>query len=156
MSYRFSPNNNGLYAQPFMDIDVVQGFHPSYTESGANSLDMHMDSKYYAFFRSYLGGNFGKDFCIGKNFTFTPNIKAAWMKSKTLGNRNFTGDLTNVVLPKPNFTVKGFNQSPSQLLIGGSLQGKIRDRGMILAEYSAALSKYNKTQEVKVKLDFAY
>ena len=154
--YLYQEPKSKFFVDPFASFVFVQSFHPSFSEIGANSINLSVDSKYSAFFRSDIGATFGRDLCIGTNISVTPSVLFGWMQTVQLTGENYTANFKSVEMPAPNFTVDGYDTSPSQFHVGTGLGVKLKDMARISAQYSASFGDRNAVQEVKFQLEYAF
>lgn len=87
--YQMSP-----YCTPYIDLDYVQGHRNSYTEEGADSLDLHMHKKNAALFQGEVGVLLSTTYstCSG---LFIPSLTLAYVNQTPCYSKNFRANFVN-------------------------------------------------------------
>jgi len=100
---------------PSAGLDYFQQYRDSYTESGADSLNLRVDSSRNRTVRSYLGVNISKDMSLEKDRLLTPSLRMGWARERPLDDRSITAGLQG---ESDNFTVYGVDKTTDILTAG--------------------------------------
>jgi autotransporter-associated beta strand protein len=156
MGMKWFIGKQGFFIEPFYEAVFVQSFQSSYNESGANSLNLDVQREFASFFRSDLELNIGQVFCAGKQTTVVADVMVGWMKTVQFSNGNYTATLLGGSDCEPNFTVQGYDTSPSQIHYGASITGEIQNRFALGVNYDGSSFGKNSVQEVRVRFQWNF
>jgi outer membrane autotransporter protein len=119
-NYRFKGGNTSFILTPEVGLSYLNIFENSYTETGAGSINLHVNSKYTAFLRPEALLKFGVELQAG-NAVIIPSLKMGWVSNLTLSSGNYVGEFSKQKLCASHFVVKSFHLKSNQALIGGNL-----------------------------------
>ncbi len=103
--------------RPFGNLSYLYIDEKSYSERGANSLNLEVKDCKNQFLRSELGINFSGCF-TAQNSRWIPEVKCSWVRENRLENKKFTARFRGTT---PYFTVKGLYPSRNLLSLGAAL-----------------------------------
>lgn len=104
-----------LDIMPTASLDYFQQYRDSYTESGADSLNLRVDSVRNRTVRSYLGVNISKDMPLQEKTLITPRLRGGWAREHSMDNHSITAGLQG---ESDNFTVYGVDKTTDILTVG--------------------------------------
>lgn len=118
-------NMGNWFAQPEVTLNCLNVFEPTYSESGAESLDLTVYSKYDLFLRPRFTVRTGLEL-NRKKICIIPSIKLGWVSNIPLTNGFYHARLRNETFPTGNqFPTLSFHRTTNQLVAGAecSLEG---------------------------------
>ena len=111
-------------------LAYARQMQPSFTESGADSLNLHVDASNVNSLIASLGLSVESPIKVTKTIVLTPRIRAAW-EHDFLGNDNKDHQInaTFANVPEPgSLTVLGQNRGSNQLSLSAALELAVNDR----------------------------
>lgn len=96
-------------------LDYFRQHRDGYTESGADSLNLRVDSATNRTLRSYLGVHISKDMPLQENRMLTPSLRIGWAREMPLDDRSITAGLQG---ESDTFTVYGVDKTADILTAG--------------------------------------
>lgn len=119
--YKFRVNVKGnlsyFYILPEARVSYLNIFEERYTESGANSINLTVDSKYSAFLQPNLLIKFLRDFHTN-TWCIMPAFQVGWISNIWLSSRNYKSRFYKQQTCEPHFVVKSFSRNTNQLSLG--------------------------------------
>ena len=111
-------------------LAYARQMQPAFTESGANSLNLHVDSSNVNSLIAGLGIEVEAPIKLTKSIVLTPRIRAAW-EHDFFGNDSKDHEInaTFANVPEPgSLTVLGQNRGSNQLSLSAALELAVNDR----------------------------
>ncbi len=123
--YKFRINTGGTQNKPYfiipeVSVSYLNVFEEGYNESGADSINLSVDSKYSAFLQPNVLIKLLREVCT-PSWCITPSFHAGWISNIPLSSRNYKANLYKQKLCQPNFVVKSFHRATNQLSVGMGL-----------------------------------
>ena len=119
--YKFRVNVKGnlsyFYILPEARISYLNIFEERYTESGADSINLTVDSKYSAFLQPNLLVKFLRDFHTN-TWCIMPAFQVGWISNIWLSSSNYKSRFYKQQTCEPHFVVKSFSRNTNQLSLG--------------------------------------
>lgn len=106
-----------FFLTPTIRLSYFNMFEQSYTESGADSINLRVDSKYSSFLQPEATLKMGKEITAG-DLCIVPSVELGWIRNIPLSSGNYTARFYKQDLCASDFKVKSFHQFTSQLVIG--------------------------------------
>ena len=154
--YKFRVNTGGkldhFFILPEASVSYFNSIDQGYTESGADSINLKVDSKYSAYLQPTVLVKFLRDFytpavCV------TPAIQVGWISNVPLSSASHKSKFYKQTTCQPAFTVKSYHKSTNQLTLGGELVFKTNNSWIIELGYKADLLDSSTIQSGKIKLE---
>ncbi len=120
-------NLGGIEIRPFDQVDYIYLHENSFTEKGAQSLDLHVGSKESKMLRNELGLGFARCF-TRKTWKFVPDVKFSWVREIRFQGKHYTAEFVGTDVP---FTVSGMKPNRSLFSPGAALTGYHMDDKLI-------------------------
>ena len=143
-------------ANPFARFDYVYTHQNDYSEHGADSLDLKIDSKNNQLLRSELGVNFSHCFSY-TTWKFVPLLKLSWVIENRFGPGDLHASFKEI---DSSFSVKTFNPHRSMFAPGASLNFLVIRTNLgavsITSYYEAEIENKYWDQTVGVKIGFTF
>ena len=119
--YKFRINIKGnldhIYILPEARVSYLNIFEERYTESGAGSINLTVDSKYSAFLQPNILVKFLRDFHT-RTLCVTPAFQVGWISNIALSSGNYKSRFYKQETCQPHFVVKSFTRNTNQLSLG--------------------------------------
>ncbi|QVL57471.1 MAG: autotransporter domain-containing protein [Simkaniaceae bacterium] len=119
--YRFRINIKGnldhIYILPEARVSYLNIFEQRYTESGADSINLTVDSKYSALLQPNLLIKFLRDFHTN-TWCIMPAFQVGWISNIWLSSGNYKSRFYKQETCQPHFVVKSFTRNTNQLSLG--------------------------------------
>ena len=119
--YRFRINTGGkfdhFFILPEARLSYLNIFEERYTESGADSINLTVDSKYSAFLQPNVLVKFLRDFHT-RTLCVTPAFQVGWISNISLSSGNYKSRFYKQETCQPHFVVKSFTRNTNQLSLG--------------------------------------
>ena len=119
--YKFRINIKGnldhIYILPEARVSYLNIFEERYTESGAGSINLTVDSKYSAFLQPNILVKFLRDFHT-RTLCVTPALQVGWISNIALSSGNYKSRFYKQETCQPHFVVKSFTRNTNQLSLG--------------------------------------
>lgn len=136
---------------PFGQLDYIHLYEHSYTEHGAQSLDLHLSEHTSNMLRSETGLQGKVTFTVG-NSQIMPSAKVGWVNETRYKGRHLTATLEDV---GDSFTVRGIYPNRGLIAPGAALTGLFfKDRLNISVTYEGEFGK--QFQNNAVNLSFIW
>ncbi|MEM7175093.1 MAG: autotransporter domain-containing protein [Chlamydiota bacterium] len=151
------PDNfqRNLFIIPTVALDYINVFENGYQETGANSLDLAVESVYSAFFRSEITVKFLKEITID-TVCLSPNLSIGWLKNVPLTNGHYTSNLYREQLCQDNFTVQSYHSSTDQMVLGAELIIAYKQSYSLNINYEANFGNHFNIQEGSVNFNWRF
>ncbi len=131
LSAGFMFNLRKLEIQPFDAVDYIYLKENSFTERGAQGLDLHVSSKESKMVRNELG--VGLSYCFNRPmWKFIPNVKLSWVREVRLQGKHYTAKFVGTDVP---FTVSGMKPNRNLFSAGAALSGYHKHDKLIWSLY---------------------
>ena len=154
--YKFRVNIRGnidhFFILPEARLSYLNLFEDGYTESGADSINLKVDSKYSAYLQPTLLVKFLRDFYT-PSVCVTPVIQLGWISNIPLTSGKRTARFYKQTLCESSFTVKSYHKSTNQFSVGGELVLRTNNDWIIEFGYKADLFDNAAIQSGKVKVE---
>ncbi|MCP5490792.1 MAG: autotransporter-associated beta strand repeat-containing protein [Chlamydiales bacterium] len=137
---------------PEASISYLNIFENSYTESGASSINLAVDSKYSAFLQPTVLFKFLRDFYLQK-LCVTPTFQIGWIANVPLSSGAYRSKLYKQSTCESHFNVKSFHDTTSQMTLGGELVFRTDDHWIIELGYKADVFDKQFVQNGKIKVE---
>ncbi len=105
--------------RPFDRFDYIYLWEDDFTEHGANSLDLHVNSAASTMFRNEIGLGFAKCIILAC-WKFVPEFKASWIYERRFQGRHYTSAFVGTTVP---FVVSGMKPIRSLGSVGFGVSG---------------------------------
>ncbi len=131
LSAGFMFNLRKLEIQPFDAVDYIYLKENSFTERGAQGLDLHVSSKESKMVRNELG--VGLSYCFNRpTWKFIPDVKLSWVREVRLQGKHYTAKFVGTDVP---FTVSGMKPNRNLFSAGAALSGYHKHDKLIWSLY---------------------
>ncbi|MCB1068408.1 MAG: autotransporter domain-containing protein, partial [Simkania sp.] len=154
--YKFRVNIGGnidhFFILPEARLSYLNMFEEGYTESGAGSINLKVDSKYSAYLQPTLLVKFLRDFYT-PSVCVTPVIQLGWISNIPLNSGKRTSRFYKQTLCESSFTVKSYHKSTNHFTVGGELVLRTNHDWIIELGYKADLFDNAAIQSGKVKVE---
>lgn len=134
--------------QPFLNLDYILLHQEGTIESGADSLNLKIDSKTSQALRGELGLRVHHTFKTEDN-TLTPFAQISWVHKNPISNSRVINGLAAVDTP---FAVNGFNKTQNLAAPGVGLSVTWNDQFAMTAEYNAEVGRKFDAHEVYLRV----
>jgi len=102
---------------PTFRLGYLNIFEESYTESGADSINLAVDSKYSAFLQPEVLMRMRKE-VYTENLCIVPKFELGWISNIPLSSGNYTSSFYKQDLCSSDFSVRSFHDTTNQFVIG--------------------------------------
>ncbi|NGX51593.1 MAG: Extracellular serine protease [Chlamydiae bacterium] len=109
-----------LFILPEARLSYLNVFEKRYTESGAGSLNLVVDSKQTAYLQPNLLIKFLQDF-YSSNYCITPTLQVGWVANIPLSSAGYRSRLYKQQACKSHYSVNSFHKTTNQLSLGAEL-----------------------------------
>jgi len=154
--YKFRINTGGnlgyFYLLPEARISYLNIFEESYRESGADSINLAVDSKYSAFLQPTVLVKFLRDF-YRPGFCVTPTIQIGWISNIPLSSGNYQSKFYGQSTCQPHFVVKSYHDTTNQMTIGGEVVIRTDSNWIVEVGYKTDFFDNSFVQNWKLKLE---
>ncbi|NGX51208.1 MAG: Extracellular serine protease [Chlamydiae bacterium] len=140
-----------FFVLPEIRLSYLNIYEGNYTETGAKSLNLVVNSKHTAFFKPYVLIKFLKDFYPSK-YCITPTLQIGWTSNIPLSSDRYTSKFNKLVACEPDFTVQSFRKATHHLSLGAELV--IRKIDHFLLEFGYEVNFFDNiiVQHGKIKI----
>ena len=142
------------FVQPEVRLSYLNIFEKAYAESGAGSISLDVSKKYSAFLRPEALVKGVKEWNIGIT-CISPSIYVGWLRNIALRDGKYTAKFVNQEVCESNFTVKSFDRSTNQLVLGSELVLS-RANSLFILEYEANIGNSYNVQEGKARFEWRF
>lgn len=153
--YKFRVNTGGaldhLYILPKAKVSYLNIFEEGYTESGADSINLSVDSKYSALLQPSISVTFLRDFYSGA-WCIMPAFQIGWVSNIWLSSSNYTSKFHKQELCEPHFVVKSYSRNTNQLSMGLDVNLRHTSNWVIDFGYRVDFLDNNYVMDGKIKL----
>lgn len=154
--YKFRVNTGGtldhFYVLPEGRISYLNIFENGYTESGAGSINLKVDSKYSAFLQPSVLVKFLRDF-YRPGICMTPVLQIGWISNIPLASGNYTSQFYKQTTCRSHFDVKSFHKSSNQMTLGAEIIFRTDSEWIIEIGYKADIFDNQSVQNGKLKVE---
>ena len=154
--YKFRINTGGnldhFFILPEATISYLNVFEESFTESGAGSINLAVDSKYSAFLQPAVLVKLLRDF-YRTGVCVTPALQIGWTSNVPLTSGNYTSRFYKQNTCKSHFDVKSFHDTSNQMTVGGEVVIRTDSEWIVELGYKADLFDNRTVQSGKVKVE---
>jgi hypothetical protein len=141
-----------IFIQPEGRLSYLNIFEERYTESGADSINLTVDSKYSAFLQPTVLVKFLREtYCSG--YCLSQAIHVGWISNIPLSSGNYKSRFFKQETCQPHFVVKSFHDATNQLTVGGELVFRTDSDWIIELGYKADVFDNSTVQSGKLKVE---
>jgi outer membrane autotransporter protein len=126
------------YLTPMAGLGYFYLHQDPFTESGADSLDLHVQANEAQTLRSTLGGRLARTFTAPSGIKITPEASIGWAHDIALDNRVINADLVEL---GGSFATNGFNGDTDTLLVGAGVTAQLTNVVALSAHYHAEIGQ---------------
>lgn len=144
-----------FYLQPAANLSVISIFESGYQESGADSLNLSVQSKTSAFFKSQIDLRMIKDLHV-KTVCLSPSLRVGWLKYVPLTNGDYVARLYGQDTCQSDFLTETFDKSTDQLVLGAELLTSPHDHLSFELAYEANIGDHYFVQEGTFRLQWDF
>ncbi|QVL55702.1 MAG: autotransporter domain-containing protein [Simkaniaceae bacterium] len=154
--YKFRINTGGkldhIFILPEARVSYLNIFEERYTESGADSINLTVDSKYSAFLQPNILVKFLRDFHT-PTLCVTPAFQVGWISNISLSSGNYKSRFYKQETCQPHFVVKSFTRNTNQLSLGLDLNIRHISDWIIDLGYRVDFLDKNYVMDGKIKVE---
>lgn len=154
--YRFRINTGGkfdhFFILPEARVSYLNIFEERYAESGADSINLTVDSKYSAFLQPNILVKFLRDFHT-RTLCVTPAFQVGWISNISLSSGNYKSRFYKQETCQPHFVVKSFTRNTNQLSLGLDLNIRHISDWIIDLGYRVDFLDNNYVMDGKIKVE---
>lgn len=157
--YKFTINDQNKEQGPYLIVPearlgYLNTWQGSFRENGAGSLNLKVKSKYTAFLQPELLLKFLKEYYVGDS-CMIPMIKGGYVAKIPLTSATYKATLDVIDCPS-NMSVKSFDWTSNQLMLGAGLIYKTLEHITASFDYEAHLLDKSLVQDAKIKFDWSF
>lgn len=141
-----------FYILPEARLSYLNIFEERYTESGADSINLTVDSKYSAFLQPNLLVKFLKHHHMG-SWCITPAFQVGWISNIQLSSGNYKSRFYKQQTCQPHFVVKSYHRNTNQLSLGLDLNLRHIKDWIIDMGYKVDFLDNNYVMLAKIRLE---
>ncbi len=142
-----------LDAIPTVAIDYIHQYRSSFTETGADSLNLRVGSIQNRTMRSHLGIDVSKRINIGEVTVLTPLLQVGWAYEYPLDNRSLTAGLSSQY---DDFLVSGNDRPTSFLTAGTGIALSVSGNISFVASYGLEYRRDMTNQKLSMELKYRF
>ena len=154
--YKFRVNTGGtldhFYIIPEGRVSYLNIFENGYTESGAGSINLKVDSKYSAFLQPSFLVKFLRDF-YRPGLCITPVLQVGWISNIPLTSGNYRSEFYKQTTCHSHFDVTSFHNNSNQMTLGAEVVFKTDSEWIIEIGYKADIFDNQSVQNGKLKVE---
>ena len=154
--YKFRINTGSdlhhFFILPETRVSYLNIFEEGYTESGADSINLAVDSKHSAFLQPTVLVKFLHDF-YSPGLCITQAIHAGWTSNIPLSSGNYTSRFYKQSTCQSHFVVKSFHDTSNHMTIGGDLIFRTDSNWIFEIGYKAEVFDHSTVQSGKLKME---
>jgi outer membrane autotransporter protein len=143
----------GWELTPMAEVGYFNTSQSAFTEHGADSLNLNVESRDAQTFRSELKVQVARGFAINEGLKLTPSVDVGWAHQIPLGDRGITASLSDI---GGGFTVRGFDDAEDTCLVGAGLVAAMANHLTFYAYYRGELSGEFNAHGVNVGLRYSF
>ncbi|MEM8727213.1 MAG: autotransporter domain-containing protein, partial [Chlamydiota bacterium] len=140
-----------LFLLPIVNLDYLNIFESGYRESGAGVIDLAVKKVRSSFLRPEIKVKLLKQLMTDTLRAF-PNIYAGWLKNIPLTDGNYTSKLYKQQTVDGNFTVRGYDSSTDEAVLGAELLVNHKEHCSIKIGYEINIGHRYRVQEVGINI----
>ncbi|NPU85509.1 MAG: autotransporter outer membrane beta-barrel domain-containing protein [Syntrophaceae bacterium] len=134
-------------------VDYVHQYRSSFSETGAGSLNLRVDSVQNRTFRSHFGMDVSKRFIVGEAAVLTPLLQAGWAYDYPLDNRSLTAGLSS---QPDDFIVYGDDRPASFLTAGAGIALSAGENVSLVSYYGLEYRRDMTNQRLSLELKYRF
>ncbi len=123
---------------PMAGLSYFYLHQDSFTESGANGLNLDVRPNQAQTLRTTLGARLARTFTTASGYKITPEAQAGWAHNFILDNRVINASLIDL---GGAFATRGFNSDTDSLLAGAGITAQLRNGLAFSAHYGAEIGQ---------------
>lgn len=152
--FRLNPGGNlgHIYILPEARVSYLNIFEEGYTESGADSINLSVDSKYTAFLQPNVLVKFLRDFHT-QNWCIMPAFQVGWISNIWLSSSNYKSRFYKQEVCQPNFVVKSYSRNTNQISLGLDVNFRRMNDWIIDVGYRVDFLDDNYIMDGKIKIE---
>ncbi|MGE0197395.1 MAG: autotransporter domain-containing protein [Simkaniaceae bacterium] len=141
-----------VFIVPEARLSYLNIFEERYTESGADSIDLTVDSKYSAFLQTDLLVKFLRDFHT-RTLCITPAFQVGWVSTISLSSGNYKSRFYKQETCQPHFVVKSYHLKRNQLSLGLDLNIRTLSDWIVDLGYEVDFLDNSYVMDGKIKVE---
>jgi len=152
--YKFKIKEH-LFLLPEARVSYLNVFEGSYTESGAGSLNLAVDSKHTPYLQPNLLVKLLKE-VYRAEYCITPTLQVGWIANVPVSSDSYRSKFYKQQACKSHFTVRNMHKTINQLSLGAELLIKRMNHFLLEFGYKANFFDRSFVQHGKIKLQINY
>ncbi|WP_420421329.1 autotransporter outer membrane beta-barrel domain-containing protein [Simkania sp.] len=144
-----------VFIIPMARLSYLNIFEEGYTESGAKSINLDIDSKYTSFLQPEALVKVRKEMYVG-NICIIPNFELGWIGNIALSSGTYTSSFYKQNLCASDFSVTSFHRFTNQVVFGLGLDVKRIGSFNLSTMYEARVFDNMYVQSARVNFEMEF